>query len=121
MPIQDMPKDESHVFFKGNMTALYYPISKDTMVWTVTASTARLQEVGLDLRLHSSASQKAKDKVPVDNAASSGQQQDQHLSASEVFAGQFIHAATICVSFLMTILFRLWLPQLHACKKWALT
>ena len=84
LPIQTLPKDESHVFFGGNMTALYYPISQDTLVWTVTASAARLQEVGLEVKLHSSGSQKTEDKLPVESASSHHQQLSHQLSASEV-------------------------------------
>ena len=86
MPIKKLPKDEGHLFVKGSMTAVVYPISDETLVWTVTASTARMQEVGLELNFHPSWSQNSKDKDFNGSAASHNQQAGQQLSASEVRA-----------------------------------
>ncbi len=42
-----LPKDETHFFMRGNMVALFYPISDTQFVWTVTAPVTRLKEVGI--------------------------------------------------------------------------
>ena len=42
-----LPQGESHMFLRGNMIALVYPISQDQYVWTVGAPVSCLEEVGL--------------------------------------------------------------------------
>ena len=45
-----LPKAEIQFFAKGNMTGVCYPISDDQYIWTVSASTACLQDAGIQVR-----------------------------------------------------------------------
>ena len=45
-----LPKEQIQFFAKGDMTGVCYPIADDQYIWTVSASAARMREVGLDVR-----------------------------------------------------------------------
>lgn len=85
-----LPTDDAHMFMKGSTSALFYFIAKGNFVWTVTASTARLQEVGQEVRLGPIGSQRPAEKGSSSSTADEQQpnQQLPEVSALEVCQGR---------------------------------